>query len=306
MANADQSSETVKSMCSGYNDDIYSLMENDELRSNFYSEALAKYAKGKVVLDLGTGAIALLARYAAKHGASKVYAIEGNPSSCAKARELIKEKKLENVIEIIEGFSDTVELPEKVDILVHDIIGELASLEGLPFMLRDAQQRFLKPNAIVIPDRVETWVRLAEFPGPEYWAQRSPTIMNPDVQILKLPDFPKNQILSSKAIMVESVGSSSIVPQTQSGSNQIRVTKSGLLQGVLAHMEMWFENERLSSFDHKTHWIPTLLWMRCDREVSENSVIDMHWESDWSNPSPIYSIQLLIEGEQICDSTINV
>ena len=32
--------------------------------------------------------------------------------------------------------------------VIHDIIGEMASYEGLPYMLRDAQNRFLKENAV--------------------------------------------------------------------------------------------------------------------------------------------------------------
>ena len=63
---------TVKELCSGYNNDVYSLMENDELRSSLYFKALEQYASNKIVLDLGTGALALLARYAVENGAQKV------------------------------------------------------------------------------------------------------------------------------------------------------------------------------------------------------------------------------------------
>ena len=45
----------------------------------------------------------------------------------------------EGVIEVIEGLSTEVTLPEKVDLLVAEIVGEVATSEGLVCSMADAQ-----------------------------------------------------------------------------------------------------------------------------------------------------------------------
>ena len=70
-----------------------------------------------VVLDLGTGPFALLARFAAKYGAARVYAVEGDAAAAARARETVRREERagrlrENQIVVLEGYSTAVSLPE--------------------------------------------------------------------------------------------------------------------------------------------------------------------------------------------------
>jgi protein arginine N-methyltransferase 1 len=68
--------------------------------------------KDKVVLDVGCGT-GILCMFAASAGARKVYGIE-----CAgiykQAREIVKANNFEDVIEIVHGKCEDIELPEKV------------------------------------------------------------------------------------------------------------------------------------------------------------------------------------------------
>ena len=75
--------------------------------------------------DVGTGALALLALLAARAGAKHVYAIEANPDAAAAARALVAAEGFADVVTIVEGYSTDVTLPEKVDLLLHEIIGEV-------------------------------------------------------------------------------------------------------------------------------------------------------------------------------------
>ena len=101
-------------------------------------EKLAKFPpKTAVVCDLGTGPYLLFAKAAAAAGARKVYAIEAVPGSQNKAREELAQLEAADnsgvepgVIELVCGFSTDVELPEKVDILISEIAGSIASEEG--------------------------------------------------------------------------------------------------------------------------------------------------------------------------------
>jgi predicted RNA methylase len=67
---------------------------------------------GKVVVDVGTGS-GILAWFAVKAGARKVYAIEASDMA-DKAAVLLKANGLEDRITVIKKTVETVELPEKV------------------------------------------------------------------------------------------------------------------------------------------------------------------------------------------------
>lgn len=65
----------------------------------------------KVVLDVGTGS-GILAIWSAQAGARKVYAVEATKMA-EHARVLVKANKVENVVEVIEGSVEDINLPEK-------------------------------------------------------------------------------------------------------------------------------------------------------------------------------------------------
>jgi protein arginine N-methyltransferase 1 len=115
------------------------------------------------VLDLGTGPYAVLAFAAARAGAKKVYCIEADPAVAERARQEIQWAETtipKGVMEVIEGFSTDIELPEPVDLLVCEIAGSIASEEGMYATIGDARRRFMqRPNdpASYIPYSYETW-----------------------------------------------------------------------------------------------------------------------------------------------------
>src|SRR6202043_1392390 len=65
-----------------YDDLIYHGLTNDELRNDKYRNALKRVVKGRIVVDIGTGKDAILARICAESGAKQVYAIDVLESSC--------------------------------------------------------------------------------------------------------------------------------------------------------------------------------------------------------------------------------
>ena len=148
-----------------FDDGAYASMRDDEKRTPFFERAIRERLKvlgpDAVVVDLGTGPFAVLALIAARSGAKKVYAIEAVPQAAKRAREAIRAATdiAPGVIEVVEGFSTSVTLPEKCDLCVAEIVGSVASEEGLHATMRDAQARLLKrPNdeASYIPVRCQT------------------------------------------------------------------------------------------------------------------------------------------------------
>lgn len=151
----------------GFKLDHYENMLNDVERTSAFEQAIQRRLHGQrdmVVLDLGTGPFAILALFAARAGARRVFAIEANAAAAEQAREAVAEAVargdvLSGVIEVIEGFSTDVTLPEKVDLLVAEICGSVASEEGLCHTMRDARLRHLRtPDdpASYIPMRCQT------------------------------------------------------------------------------------------------------------------------------------------------------
>mmetsp|Transcript_39872 Transcript_39872/g.125256 ORF Transcript_39872/g.125256 Transcript_39872/m.125256 type:complete len:265 (-) Transcript_39872:46-840(-) len=175
----------------GYTSKTYEKMRDDRVRTSSYLHAIQHLVRDRVVLDIGTGALALLAIFAAEAGARKVYAIEANKEAFQVASKTVAERGLSDRIELIFGHSTQVKVPEKVDMLVHEILGEIASIEGAAYVIRDAQKRHLKefPSKArtSIPVSASSFICPCEMPDSDYWQEQEfPVILPPDATTLKL------------------------------------------------------------------------------------------------------------------------
>lgn len=153
-----------------FKDEAYVAMKDDNRRTPKFQVAIKQRlagTTGQVVLDVGTGPFALLAIMAARAGAAKVYAVESNPEAAKRARQVVaKARDVAGIIEVIEGYTTQVSLPQKVDLVLAEIVGSVASEEGLCPTILDAQRRFAKrPNdpRSFIPNRVQTFCAPASY-----------------------------------------------------------------------------------------------------------------------------------------------
>lgn len=146
-----------------YDDVLYTAMTYDTSRHDLYERGFRKTVRDKVVVDLGTGRDALLARMAVEAGARKVYAIELLERPAQQAKALVESLGLANRITVIHGRSQDVELPEKADVCVSENVGHIGGAEGCDILLNDAR-RFMKPDGVFIPSRCETRVAAIEMP----------------------------------------------------------------------------------------------------------------------------------------------
>lgn len=153
----------------GFDMNSYKAMRDDQSRTPFFEQAilerLGKNPESQVVLDLGTGPFCLFAVIAAQLGAGKVYALEANPEAAASARNTVEKMGLTDIIEVVEGYSTKVQLPEKVDFCIAEIVGSVASEEGACATIADAH-RFLKDpkqDNNWIPCRIQTYASPASY-----------------------------------------------------------------------------------------------------------------------------------------------
>jgi protein arginine N-methyltransferase 1 len=144
--------------------DYHQSMILDRNRVRAFQEAVDLHvAPGDVVLDLGCG-IGLLACLAARAGASRVYAIEEGPIAEV-AQQFIFENGCGDHVVMTRGLSTAIELPERVDLVISETIGNMGFDEGIVEWIDDAHDRFLKPGGRVIPRRVDTLVAAVEIPA---------------------------------------------------------------------------------------------------------------------------------------------
>ncbi|KAJ9453407.1 Histone-arginine methyltransferase CARMER [Diplonema papillatum] len=134
----------------------YKRMRDDVERTGKYKKAIDRVCGGKVVLEIGTGPFALLALFAARAGASRVYAVEAEPPVAVLAEQHVREAGLAHIVTVITGISTEVELPELADVVIHELIGVLATEEGVVEALHDASLRLLKPDFVSVPHAVRT------------------------------------------------------------------------------------------------------------------------------------------------------
>lgn len=140
----------------------------DEARNNAYDEALKKaITPGANVLDIGTGS-GLLAMMAIRAGASRVDACEMVPELAKTAEKIVAQNNYSSQINIIADKSVNVkigvQMSEKADIVVSEILDAGLLGEGVLPSVRHAKKHLLKENAIVIPQAAKLKGMLVDLP----------------------------------------------------------------------------------------------------------------------------------------------
>jgi PRMT5 arginine-N-methyltransferase/ribosomal protein L11 methyltransferase PrmA len=141
----------------------YGEMIADPLRMNAYVSAMRGAIKaGSVVLDLGSGP-GLFAMLACQMGARRVYAIE--PSDVIQVgREAAAANGFADRIEFFHNFSTRVTLPEPADVIVSDLRGPLPLHQQHIPSIRDARERLLAKDGVLIPERDSLWAAIVDAP----------------------------------------------------------------------------------------------------------------------------------------------
>lgn len=139
-------------------------MMNEGERNQAFSDGLAAVVTpDKVVFEIGAGS-GLLAMMAAKAGAKKVVTCEAVDLVAETAQKIVKRNNLQDRVTVLAKTSQQVELgkdlPEKADILLHEIFSsELLGEHVLP-AIEDAKARLLKPGGLVLPASASIMIAL--------------------------------------------------------------------------------------------------------------------------------------------------
>ena len=274
---------------------MYELMETDGNRNQPYRDTIREAVAGKVVLELGTGRMALWAVCCAEAGARKVYAVEANKLAYQASLKFLKARNMDNV-HLICGFSDKITLPERCEVLVHDLIGNIASAEGMIPFIEDAKRRLLVPDAVHIPQRCVTCAVLAEDPTLTL-AERTLSYMlrgfqNMDrLPFIRVFGFRPRDALSEPYVIEDFT-----FRQEQQFRRFVRldmkIKRDGVLQGVFFFLRIYFNDTRvLDTWASHTCWETPFVRFKQPTRVNAGDRVQLCIQSDLSG-TPSYSLQL--------------
>jgi protein arginine N-methyltransferase 3 len=139
---------------------IHEDMLKDHVRTSAYKEFIEgnpHLFKGRV-MDIGCGT-GVLSIFAAKCGASKVYAIDCS-SIVYSAMDIVRENGLQDVVELVKDRVEDVVLPneEKVDVIISEWMGYCLLFESMLDSVLIARDRHLKDKTQVYPNRCSLYL----------------------------------------------------------------------------------------------------------------------------------------------------
>lgn len=253
-----------------YDDFLYYVLTNDRRRNDSYKVAINQLVKDKVVVDIGTGKDAILARFCAEANARKVYAIELSEKFYNSAKACINKLGLSDKITLILGDATKVNLPELADVCVSEIVGSIGGVEGGAVILNNAR-RLLKEDGVMIPARSVNKIAGVSLPDeflqnpgfteiPAYYTRKIFEQVGYSLDLrLCLRHFSKSSIISTSSIF-EDLNFAGIVEPEFSHEGTLTILKDTRLDGFVVWLNLHtIEGEVIDVLEHEYCWLPVYL-----------------------------------------------
>lgn len=125
----------------------------DKSRTEAYRQVIVNnsaFLRNKVVMDLGcgTGIISLFCAQLSQP--TMVYAVEAS-SMAEYTKRLVKQNGFEDVVTVLHGRAEEIKLPEKVDVLVSEWMGNCLLFEFMVESVLLARDRWLREGGVMWP-----------------------------------------------------------------------------------------------------------------------------------------------------------
>lgn len=249
---------------------LYDLMSEDALREAAFRAAFARCARDRVVLDLGTGPRAWLARLAAEAGARRVYAVEVLPEAARRARAAVAEAGLAARIEVIEADALALRLPEPAEVCTQGIIGNIGSADGIAAIWNRVRAQ-LAPGCVPVPARCTTWFAPVELPeslratpafaplAREYVEKifrAEGRVFDPRLCVRNLDPA---QLLAAPRVF-EDLDFTALLPEQGTGSGHFVLQRAGRIDGFLLWTVVGVDaGASLDYLAHQHAWLPVFV-----------------------------------------------
>jgi hypothetical protein len=221
--------------------------------------------------------------------------VEANKRAYEQSLTFLKARNIDNV-HLICGFSDKITLPERCEVLVHDLIGNIASAEGMIPFIEDAKRRLLAPDAVHIPERCVTCAVLAEDPTLtlaertfSYALRRFQRLDR--LRFVRVFGFRPGNALSEPYVF-EDFTFRQVQPFRRSVRLDMEIKRDGVLQGVFFFLRIYFNDTRvLNTWASQTSWETPFVRSEQPTRVKEGDRVELFIQSELSG-TPSYSLQL--------------
>ena len=254
-----------------YDEILYYAMINDQVRTAGYRAAIGRAVQDKVVVDIGTGPEAILARFCVEAGARKVYAIELLDHSYERAVETVTRLGLADRIIVIHGDACQVELPEPVEVCVSALVGPIGGVEGAGVILNGAR-RFLTEEGVMIPRLSRTMMAAVTLPDewlaqPGFSATTKGYVEKIFMEVghqfdlrLCLKGLTEEALLSERGVF-EELNFGMMVESQYTRAERLRITRAGRMDGLLVWLvlELDEEADAIDILAQPTCWLPVYL-----------------------------------------------
>jgi len=128
-------------------------------RTGQWKEAIEDIIEdGDVVIDAGAGT-GILGVFAALDGAKKVYSLELHERFCKLIENLASKNNVSDKLEVIHGDASKVILPEKIDVVICELLCTGQFFEPEVQVINHLRQYF-KPTTKIIPQKIESFIQL--------------------------------------------------------------------------------------------------------------------------------------------------
>lgn len=264
---------------------VHKGMLDDEVRTLSFKRALEKTIKpNSIVLDIGTGT-GILAAFAVRCGAQKVYALESSDEIFDAAKDMFKRNKLNTKIKLVRyRKGQKLDIPKNIDIIVSECLGHFAFDENMISAV-SSYKKFLRPDGIFIPSQISLF--LSPVFAPEVYNYYVTTWENPIYgfdfsnmrsralnRIYVATVDPNNFLAKPINILDYTLGSSA---EVLDGKGSFEITQHGVLHGFVGFFEtMLAEGVILSTspINPITHWEQVILPVDCI-EVKKGDIINV-------------------------------
>ncbi|KAF7635180.1 hypothetical protein Mgra_00005466 [Meloidogyne graminicola] len=178
--------ESQKGSASQYFQFYGSLFQQQNMMQDYARTATYQWAihenyldfRDKIILDVGAGS-GILSFFAAQSGAKRIYAVEAS-SMADNCKSLVSANGLNDVIKVITGKIEEIELPESVDIIISEPMGYMLVNERMLESYLFAR-KFLKEGGKMFPTQAnlhlalfsDEQVYLEQTARSSFWTQES-------------------------------------------------------------------------------------------------------------------------------------
>jgi amino acid adenylation domain-containing protein/non-ribosomal peptide synthase protein (TIGR01720 family) len=254
-----------------YDDMSYSAMAMHESRNQAYLAAFRRCLPGATVVEVGPGPQAILSRLAIEAGARKVVAIELLEESYLRAKETIARLGLEDRITVVHGDAAQLELTEKFDYCISEIVGNIGGAEGAACIINKVRHMLHQPQNM-LPQRSTTRISAVALTddmfsysfdplGAEYMERIFAQVGRRFDLRISLNNLPPSAILSS-ADVFEDLDFTAQVPLEAEHTISLTVERDGTMTGFIVWLELHVdagEDAVVDTLTNKGSWQPIYL-----------------------------------------------